>query len=349
MKRFAILAAVASVFGIQMQSAHACSPPQCAAARFAVRTLPASAPVLPFMLDTTPNDGAQELMITKVGSAMPIAGRLQGTGTDQAFVPSVPFTPGAYTIRFRSDCMKPEEQRPYYVDSPFDVTAAIALPSVLGSVSVKSAGRDLLQANTSSGSCLEPVDAAHVDFNLALDPGFAPYLDVTAFQTRVDGQHWADTAPGAQIDAPSGPRAALRLFAACDDRSAHPGRDQGLVEGSHLVEIVAKIAGSAQVIAPTRLQVTVACDDSNGAVQELPDAGGSSSGGSSSGGSSSGGSSGAVGTSSSGSSGAATGDRAEPGDAGGGCSTSIPLRGGSSTCASVVMALACILARRRRA
>ncbi len=326
----ALLSTCAAALLLPPREAEACTPPSCMEARFAVESMPASAPAIPFRADSSPADGSIEVSLSADGAAWaPVPGALQGADAEQVFVPASPLAPGGYTLRYRRACNTTPGSKPMYADSGFTVTAAVPLPTVAGSVAVKAASRETIRAVTSAGSCFDDVDAAIVDLELTLDAGTAPYADVLRYETVVDGKRWTTTAANPS-DINREWRSHLRLFAACDDRAAHNGRDHGLSEGSHLVEIRPFLAGTTELLVAARLQVTVACDASNGTVQPLPPDSGSSSGGSSSGGSS----------------GAAGAEPQDSSEAGNGCS----MHSGPASANAVALAAlgALLLARRRQ-
>lgn len=334
-----LLSSFAAALTVPMHEAKACSPESCRQARFAVQTMPASAPAIPFQADSTPAGGAAEVSVTKNGPArVVVTGTLQGSGASQAFVPSQPLEAGEYTIEYRRACNAPTGEGPTYAETGFTVTDAVALPTVAGTLAVKATSRESLRVSTSAGSCSTEVDAAIVDLDLTLDAALAPYRDVISYETLVDGQRWTGTAAGPR-EGEQRYRTHVRLFASCGDRSANPGHDFGMQEGSHLVQIVPTLVGSTQAITPAQIQVTVSCDTDNGEVVQPPPTGtGSSSGGtgnaSSSGG---GGSSGAV------------DDNADPQDqpvAGNGCSMHTGAL--SANVGALVAVGALVLARRRR-
>ena len=235
---------------------------------------------------------------------------------------------------------------PSYAETGLTVTDAIALPTVAGTLAVKEASRATLRAVTSAGSCFDDVDAAIVDLDLQLDATLAAYRDVVAYETLVDGRRWTATGAAPRADEQKD-RSHVRLFAACDDRAAHNGRDHGLTEGSHLVQIVPTLVGSTEAIAPAQLQVTVACDGTNGDVQPLPPdpTSSSSSGGASSSGEGAS-SSGEASSSGSTREDTVTADPAAQPGGDGGCT--MHAGAGSANAAALVACAALVLARRRR-
>lgn len=176
------------------------------------------------------------------------------------FAPSSALAPGSYAARGLKSCNGAET-----VDATFTVTAAAALPTATGSLAVKKSARETLSAWTSSGSCTEPVDAAYVDLDVNVDPALAPYLSVVTWQTKVDGKWWSDEDPIEVLSAPSGnAHSYLRLFTACDGTKP-VGRDPGLTDGKHDVEIRAFLPGGA-ALTPAKISVNVSCGATNGEV-----------------------------------------------------------------------------------
>jgi hypothetical protein len=105
------------------------------------------------------------------------------------------------------------------------------------------------------------VDAAIVRLALTADATLAPYENVLAWETKVDGKPWA--AAKANLAASQTVHGVLSLFTACDSAGTD-GRDDGLTPGPHDVELKPTLVGSTASIEPAKLKVTVSCDASNG-------------------------------------------------------------------------------------
>ena len=298
MKRVAASLAVLGLLFFSSDPAEACSP-ACAVAKLAPAagaTVPASAPGLLLI-----GSGADTSSVSLVdGNGAVVAGSFLKDAASQRtyFAPTTALAPGSYATRGLTSCNGADT-----VDATFTVTAAAALPTSTGSLAVKKSARENLSAWTSSGSCTEPVDAAYVDLEVNVDPALAPYLSVVTWQTKVDGKWWSQEDP---IDVPSAPsgnaHSYLRLFTPCDGQKS-VGRDQGLTDGKHDVEVRAFLAGGA-VLTAAKLSVVVSCGLANGEVVagdgeivgdgEIPGSGSDPSGGST--GSGSGGRGGSSGT-----------------------------------------------------
>ncbi|MBX3262780.1 MAG: hypothetical protein KF782_24080 [Labilithrix sp.] len=101
----------------------------------------------------------------------------------------------------------------------FTVTAARALPTTTGTLTVAATDRATRSVTTSAGSCVEEADVAMVRLALEPDAGLAPYAAVVAWETKVDGHYWYQGL--GTLDASEGARTVLNLFTACDGGGSH--------------------------------------------------------------------------------------------------------------------------------
>jgi MYXO-CTERM domain-containing protein len=234
--------------------AEACSP-ACAVPKLvpvAGATVPASTPGFLFIGYSA---NASSVQLVDANGAV-IAGTFStdAASGDTYFAPSSPLAPGDYATRSPKACNSTET-----VDAPFTVTASAPLPTATGSLSLKKSGRETLSAVTSSGSCTEPVDAAYIDLDVAIDPALTPYLSIVTWQTKVDGKWWSKKDPISLGVAPEGnARSYLRLFTPCDGKTS-TGRDQGLSAGTHSVEVRAFLPGGA-ALSPATVTVDLTCN-----------------------------------------------------------------------------------------
>ena len=265
MKRVAASLAVLGLLFLSSDPAEACSP-ACDVAKLAPAagaTVPASAPGFLLVGST-----AQSSSVTLVdGNGSAVAGSFQKDAASGRtyFAPTTALAPGSYATRGLKSCSGDET-----VDATFTVTAAAALPTSTGSLAVKKSARETLSAWTSSGSCTEPVDAAYVDLEVTADPALVPYLSVVTWQTKVDGKWWSGKDPIDLLGPPSGnAHSYLRLFTACDGTTP-VGRDPGLTDGKHDVELRAFLPGGAALTA-AKISVNVSCSSSNGEVVDSDD------------------------------------------------------------------------------
>jgi MYXO-CTERM domain-containing protein len=316
------------------RSAEACSP-ACAVAKLAPvagATVPASAPGL-LLIGSSSGDPPVTL-VDGNGATVPGSFLTDAASQRRYFAPASALTPGSYATRGLKSCNGAET-----IDTTFTVTAAAALPTSTGALSVKKTGREMLSAWTSSGSCVEPVDAAYVDLDVNVDATLAPYLSVVTWQTKVDGKWWSQHDPVESNSAPEGnAHSYLRLFTPCDGKGT-TARDQGLSAGKHDVEVRAFIPGGA-ALAPATLSINVTCDGSGGDI--VGD------------GEITGGGSGATGEDRTGSEDDTPGrfgsdGESAPPSAQDGCSTTPQLASSSSTVALAVIALLALAGLRRRA
>jgi hypothetical protein len=251
---------------LHARDAKACSPPchptQIAPAEGA--TIPASAPGIPIQLGAQETDATVGFELRDASGAL-IGGALKKDATSRTyFSPTATLAPGAYTARFKSDCEAQGAPAPFFKTSTFQVTAPAALPGAAGNLRVARAVRQKTDATTSSGSCVEDVDAAMVDLAVDVDPATTPYLPVLSWETHVDGHFWS-RAEGTLAQPGSLAHSLLRLFTPCDTAGTQ-GRHPGVTAGEHDVEVRAILVGGTAAIAPAKIRVNVTCGADNGKV-----------------------------------------------------------------------------------
>lgn len=205
-------------------------------------------------------DGITVDLVDGNGAAVP--GSLKTATNRKFFAPNAPLAVGSYKLRYQS-WAPGVGAAPTLEESSFTVTAAVAAPTGTGTLSVAATDRGMRSVITSSGSCTEEADASMVRLALSIDPGLAPYANVVAWETKVDGNYWS----GAQGTLPTstGVRTALNLFTACD-AGGTGGRDNGLKPGIHDVQLTPILVGSVAAITPATIRVTVSCGTDNGTV-----------------------------------------------------------------------------------
>ena len=135
------------------------------------------------------------------------------------------------------------------------------LPQTLGALAVLDEGRQWIDVGTAVGSCSTSVDAATATVEIALDAAAAPWADVLAYETRVDGAAWAPVGSIVQR-IPLGSswvgRARDRVYAICgaNEMMGFPG----VSEGTHTIEMRATIPGTALTLATNSVTVELTCD-----------------------------------------------------------------------------------------
>ncbi len=113
------------------------------------------------------------------------------------------------------------------------------------------------------GGCSESIESAYVDVAVTLDAVVSPWKDALVYETRVDGSLWSPVG-FLPLPPPEGEswlgRAVDRVFATCED--GQDLVDLGLGEGTHEVEIRARIPGTDITLASTRAEVLLSCAES---------------------------------------------------------------------------------------
>lgn len=269
--RFALVASSSLVLsvaaGLTPRVASACSAP-CAASRLLPGpqgSLPASAPGIAIFAYGVGSDAELGFELRDAAGAL-VAGSLRRDADKQRFfAPSKPLAPGPYTARVATACAG-AGIADGFLTSPLTVTDAAPLPTSVGSLAVASASREATRADTSSGSCTEPVDAAVVDLSLTTSPELERYRDAVAWETWVDGRFWW-RAEGRLSPTEGQAHGVLRVFAACDGMTPR-GRHPGLSEGPHDIALRAHLVGYDEPISPATIRVHVSCGMDNGKVLE---------------------------------------------------------------------------------
>lgn len=255
-----------SVFVVAERDAEACSRASCYPTVVAPATggsMPASAPGFVFDADF---DAVNVELLDPNGA--PIGGSVKKVANlgHSVFAPSKSLAAGTYTFRYGDCPAGGVEQTPTTKEARVTITPAVPLPTKAGTLRVVGSGRIETHSNTSSGSCVEEVDAAYVDLALDLDAATEPYRDVLSWQTHVDGNWYSGTTVGTPKSVTAGARAPLRLFTACDTKGTN-GRDNGVKPGAHRVELRPFLVGGTGTIAPAEIGVKVTCDGENGKVE----------------------------------------------------------------------------------
>lgn len=257
------LLAVSSVLGVfEEEVAQACSPPFRTPTQIAPKdgeSMPASAPGI---LVRGEPDLTLELLDADGGV---VPGSLK-PGVHRHFAPDAPLVPGAYTFRYPTWA---NDGGAVTVDAKITVTDEAYVPASAGWLEVAEKGFARTSVTTSSGPCTEPIDTAFVRLSLALTPDLAPYANVLAWETTVDGYAWASTE--GTLTPSTAARSVLNLYTACDDAGTS-GRDDGLAPGQHEVSVRPILVGSVgNSIAPATVRVWVTCGPENGSIVVVDD------------------------------------------------------------------------------
>ncbi len=160
--------------------------------------------------------------------------------------PSAPFADGEhYTVHFSSRCdgAGPEQA------ASFSITAAQPLPTSIGTLTMKAKGHGTI-AIPEGSMCVEQMQGAYAQLELALSPQMLPFLPVTRWSLWVDDTLWAVEQAGAvhangllgaiptySSQFQVAPRV-LEVHAPCPSE-----KRTGLTLGKHTAELRATIAG----------------------------------------------------------------------------------------------------------
>lgn len=257
------LALVALPLLLSARPADACSPLQCWPGAFVPNqgaTVPASAEALYWR----PMSGQVEIdpaSVRLVASGEPVAiTTTELPNGDYLIEPTQPLVSGTeYRLEDSTECGESGT-----ADGPqatFTATAAVALPTVLGSLVATAPARSTITVGTSSGSCSSEADVVSANVSLTFDAGAAPWRHVLHYTTYVDDQVWASsgnilasTDPGASWIG----RGADRLYSVCS--SEDTGIGDGLSEGSHVVRIEATLPGTSVALVSSTVTVELDCN-----------------------------------------------------------------------------------------
>ena len=129
----------------------------------------------------------------------------------------------------------------------FVVTASAEVPTDLGSLQV-ALGRAEVAVPTSRGSCVIPLDAAFADLTLTPTPAAAPLLDVIERQLWVDGVNFAG---------------ATRVYGTCEPFIDSWANGVNLKLGKHRAELRGTTLGGAQ-LKTAEVEFELRCESDGG-------------------------------------------------------------------------------------
>lgn len=212
----------------------------------------------------------------------------------------------------------------------FTVAAASPLPSELGRIDSSGYRLHEVWLPDTSGSCAERVDVIGNDLELSLSAAAEAWKDALFYETRVDGERY-NPIGNQQIDPQPGTPLAGRegdlVYALCIGSARDGVYSEGVETGMHTAMMRAHVPGELDVLTSNEVELTLSCLEYtegilDGGARPSPDA--------------------AIGNAD----GGGDGDRIEATavDDDDGCSTT----GASSTSSPLLIALAVMLATRRR-
>lgn len=247
--------------------AEACSPAPCSPGELVPgpgSTVPANLTALSWL--GFQGEGAD---VTAARVAGGVETPVSATLTDTVITLGEPLVEGAqYVVRASLGC---GVGGPVTIETNFMVGPAAAPASALGTLMPTDIGIGPVSAITYIGSCSLEVDSDRTRIELLHDASATPWRDAFAYETWVDGVRWRPTGSlGGIVGPPSGSwigRGTDVVYAVCFDTDLV--EPEGLPEGSHLVELRARVAGESAVLATPSVSVTLDCTG-----YEAPDGGG---------------------------------------------------------------------------
>jgi hypothetical protein len=261
--------------------AAACSPNPCRRGYFLPRDggeIPANTTTLAWKMSGIWGDGGvQELRLTRLddpSSEVP-SWTLEEQADGSYWIKlAAELAPGGrYRLRADGDCSD--------MAAEFEVTEAADVPETLGELELTPVAAGSVEVGTVSGSCSIGVQAMHAELLHRLSAEAAPWADLLAYDTIVDGEPYR---PRTRVLAEATPDLASIVFAECPDRYP-PGemRDDGaydtdLPEGEHTVRVAARLPGAEAAIVSDAARVTLECSAWDAAAQEPSDSHGDANG-----------------------------------------------------------------------
>jgi MYXO-CTERM domain-containing protein len=234
---------------VMERSARACSPLLHVETQTAPKdgeSLPASAPGI-----LVRGEGGITVELLDQAKAS-VPGSLKEDGGRRYFAPTASLAPGAYTLRY--DSWAPGgPDAPSTVEAAIAVTAAVALPTKAGTLSIAGSERKHL-----SEPCAMEMDASIVHLAFTPDAALAPYAEVLAWETTVDGKAWG-RGQGKLPAADDPTSRLLNVLAVCDADAGTGGTV--LAPGTHVVQLKPILVGSATEIEPATISVTLSCSN----------------------------------------------------------------------------------------
>jgi hypothetical protein len=253
--------------GLTPSPAEACSTTPCRAGEL----VPATGSTVPANLAGIEwlgfGGGAAEVTAARIDGDVetPVSATLEGN----VIVLGEPLVEGArYVVRAALAC---EVGGPTGRETEFTVAGAAAPVMDLGTLAATEIGVGPVSAITYVGSCSLEVDADRTRVELEHDSSALPWRDALLYETWVDGAYWR---PSGSLGGAVGPRSGSWigrgvdvLYAVCFETDLI--ESEGLAEGTHSVELRARITGQTETFVTASTDVTLDCTG-----YEAPDGGG---------------------------------------------------------------------------
>ena len=269
--RLALPCAALLCFAVEPQTAHACQPAPCTAARVAPpagAAVPSTVPALAFtatrsfrdpMPPADPPNGVA--LFLDGGGLVPLTVVVEDQArSEYLLIPKSPLAVGGrYRWRWAETCRRAD---PEPVESLFAVGAAAPLPAAAGTLAVAAEQVERIHVLTSAGSCTAEITAATARLKLVPAPALTPFLATTRVVAVVDGKEWARSEYGALP--PDGSamfrpfRQIHQIYSRCP-WGAPTSEDDGVAPGRHRVEWRLHVAGAKSDPPPLTVDVNLAC------------------------------------------------------------------------------------------
>lgn len=233
--------------------AHACTAPLCTGSTVPRGgNLPSNAIAIPYL----PGSGAPTFkLVDGAGADIATTVKSDPWSGGQLLVPTKALPAGKVDLVFAETCGGPGgEQR-----KSFSVGSDVALPNAVGTLKAVNRAVGDITVSTSSGSCINHVQA--VTFDLQIDPTneLRAYREVISYRVAVDGEDMIWPGYGSSVEADDGPLTFARIHAVCSDRKA--GDNNGPPLGIHTLSVKAHVAGATTDPPPALLAINLSCTD----------------------------------------------------------------------------------------
>ncbi len=247
-------------------ASHACSQPSC---EFGTQvpgdmsSLPANLPGFFWHTDESVDAGPESVRLVRVADQheVPLELTVLGGGRHEIKILELLAPDAPHVLILGSVCYGSGLADDSAQQLSLTTTDEQPLPDAgLGALIVSEPMHGPLNLASIDGGCAAPVESAYVDVSVALDAATSPWKDALVFETRVDGAPWKPSG-FLPVSPPEGEswigRGVDRVFATCE--SNEDVVVDGLAEGTHVVEIRARLPASKIVLASTKVEVLLTC------------------------------------------------------------------------------------------
>jgi hypothetical protein len=259
----------ASLLLLSADDARACSIGGCLPGVFlpAGNDVPASLPGFFWLPQTQPGapidpSQIQLVQVTAAGET-PVPATATPVMDSKLYVIKLeaPLVPDAdYVMRAGQFCIG-EGAPQWPTQAAVHTTSAVALPTTLGKIFVYGVPQGPLSIATMSGACNAIVTAASKRIEVGLSAEAAPWKNVLAYETLVDGEKWSGSKSAFSlftIGQSWQGRAKDLVYTVCDNSGDDFAID-GLAPGTHSVKIRATIPGSDVAVETETVSFELAC------------------------------------------------------------------------------------------